>query len=53
MAKIDFVQNIVESAVIVYVYAWLVATPYDCTNTASIQLHCNDLIHSAYKEITI
>ena len=51
MAKIDFVQNnhYEKHLVIVYVYLGLRATPYDYTNPASIQLHCNDLIHSVKK----
>ena len=37
----------------VYVYLWLRAAPYNYTNTASIWLHGNDLIHSVHKEITL
>ena len=46
----DFTQ---KNLVIVYVYLWLQAVPYDCANILSIQLHFNDLIHSVHKEITL
>ena len=54
MTNVDVMQNnFAEHLVIVYVYLWFQAVLYDCTNIAYTQLHCNDIIHSVYKEITL
>ena len=46
-------NNFGEHLVIIYVYLWLQAVPYDCTNIAYVWLHCNDIIHNVHKEITL
>ena len=43
-------KNFGKPLIIAYVYLWLQAAPYDCTNTVSIWFHCNGLIHSLHKE---
>ena len=39
MVNIDFTQNMGTLVVIVYIYLWLPAAPYDCTNGISIWFH--------------
>ena len=47
---IDFTkEDFGKHLVIVYVYLWLQAVPHNCIDILSIQLHCNDLIHSVHK----
>ena len=46
-------KNFGKHLVIICVYLWFQAVPYNCTNITSIWLHCNDLIYSVHKEITL
>ena len=39
--------------IFIYMHLWLWAAKYDYIKIVSIWLHCNDLIHSVHKEITL
>ena len=38
---------------ILIIHLWLCAVPHDWSNSVTIRLHCNYLIHSLHKEITL
>ena len=51
MANIDFTQEMGVPIVIVYVYLWLPAASYECTNSMPIWRHCNNIFHSIHKKL--
>ena len=52
MANIDLTQEMGVLIVIIYIYLWLPAAPYKCTNSVSLWLHLNNVSHSIHVIVT-